>query len=484
MAPPCTLGYLLLAITAGASVTSALADSCTFTPECDYARGSRDSGPATTQEACCTLCQNRSGCAAGVFDGTKCWFKTAQDVKGGCKTSARVKASCVPKGIRPGPSPPPGPGPSPGPSPPGPAKPIVPPSPAPKCAPGSNPVQVFILMGQSNMLGEGHIGNLSKPTPGTLASAVLNGSYSYLYDKTTKNWTTSKTVRNVFIMNTGGPISPYPDKIMTDEWMMGPNRRGSIGPELGIGGMLEGANPTTPYMMLKSCIGDRALGWDLLPPGTKRSNFTQANGDVTSYAGYHDSPMSWAANKPKPPEMGWYAGEQYDGDISRANEVLANLSWWYPSTPPKTCYEVAGFFWWQGDKDSRDIGLSTHYEQNLVALIKQLRVQYDAPNAKFVTATLGQTVMPNVTSSGAGEAQASRPGTPGGTLILEAMLNVANGTKYPAFKGNVAAIYTHPLMDGGGSSSSHYGGNPKTYMNVGEAMGTAMVKMLIADQFK
>jgi hypothetical protein len=32
---------------------------------------------------------------------------------------------------------------------------------------------------------------------------------------------------------------------------------------------------------------------------------------------------------------------------------------------------------WQGDKDSRDMGLSTHYEQNLVALIKQLRVQYN-----------------------------------------------------------------------------------------------------------
>ena len=27
----------------------------------------------------------------------------------------------------------------------------------------AKPVQVFILMGQSNMLGEGHIGNLSGP---------------------------------------------------------------------------------------------------------------------------------------------------------------------------------------------------------------------------------------------------------------------------------------------------------------------------------
>jgi hypothetical protein len=30
----------------------------------------------------------------------------------------------------------------------------------------------------------------------------------------------------------------------------------------------------------------------------------------------------------------------------------------------------------------------------------------------------------------------------------------------------------------GGSSSSHYNGNPETYMNVGEAMGKAMVELL------
>lgn len=50
---------------------------------------------------------------------------------------------------------------------------------------------------------------------------------------------------------------------------------------------------------------------------------------------------------------------------------------------------------------------------------------------QFVTASLGQTSM-NDTKSGGG-------------LILEAMENVAGGTKYPEFKGSVAAIYTHPL---------------------------------------
>jgi hypothetical protein len=33
---------------------------------------------------------------------------------------------------------------------------------------------------------------------------VTAGKYPYLYDKASKNWTTSKTVRNVFVMGSGG----------------------------------------------------------------------------------------------------------------------------------------------------------------------------------------------------------------------------------------------------------------------------------------
>jgi hypothetical protein len=338
---------MLLSLTAALAASAAA--QCTFHAQCDYARGSRDSSPAASRDVCCTLCTNRPGCAAGVWDGKSCWFKTVAEVKGGCKTSARAKDSCVPKSVKPGPPPgppaPPPPGP-PGPPAPAPAKPTVPPTPAPKCASGSNPVQVFIMLGQSNMLGEGHIGNLSGPPVNhTLANAVkYEGKYPYLYDKATKNWTTSKTVRNIFVLDSGGISSKYPAKVMTDQWMTGPSGRGSIGPELGIGGMLEAAFPTSPTMLLKSCIGDRALGWDLLPPGTARSSYTDATGTEWTYAGYHDTPLKWIANATKPAGIAWYAGLQYDGDIYRANAVLKNLTAYYPSTPAPTCYEVAGFF--------------------------------------------------------------------------------------------------------------------------------------------
>ena len=52
--------------------------------------------------------------------------------------------------------------------------------------------------------------------------------------------------------------------------------------------------------------------------------------------------------------------------------------------------------------------------------------------------------------------------------------------KYPEFKGNVAAVYTHPLENTPGSSGGHYGHDAITYMNVGVAMGEEMAKMKAA----
>ena len=112
------------------------------------------------------------------------------------------------------------------------------------------------------------------------------------------------------------------------------------------------------------------------------------------------------------------------------------------------------------------------YERNLVSLIKQLRSEFDAPLAKFVLATLGQTALSTVS-------RAERPAFLDATekLILDAMLAVdGNSGKYPEFAGNVATVYSHPLSKGG-SSNGHYNGNAETYMNIGEAMGRAMVNL-------
>jgi hypothetical protein len=320
------------------------------------------------------------------------------------------------------------------------------------------------------MLGEGAKTGMKN---GTLDFAVQKeGKYPYLWDKAKSNYSTSPNVRNVFVMGSGGVTSAI--ELFHNEFMtaatttptgpagMNAKAKDTIGPELGIGFTL-GGYTTDPVMTLKSCIGDRALGWDLLPPGSAGFNYTDSRNQSWTYAAYHQSPEKWPTGT-KPTPMGWAAGIQYDGDTQRAYDVLGNLSTFYPGAK---CYEVAGFFWWQGDRDSRDMGLSEHYEINLANLIRKLRIQYSAPKAKFVTASLGQTVQGS---------------TDGGGLILDAMEAVANATKYPEFAGDVSCVYTHPLMHTPGSSGGHYGHDAETYMNVGQAMGEAMVKLLKADE--
>ncbi len=324
------------------------------------------------------------------------------------------------------------------------------PDPDGKSADMSKPVQVYILMGQSNMLGFGKV----KGGDGSLEYAVKEKKlYPYLVDDA-GNWTERKDVRNVRVMGSGDGAM----RLFNNEWM---TIKGNIGPEIGIGHYV-GYATDAPVMILKSCIGNRALGWDLLPPGSEGFEFTDDKGVTWIHPGYKGSPERWEKGT-EPKRINWYAGMQYDGDVARAKEVLAELDKYYPGAEG---YEVAGFFWWQGDRDSRSAALSSRYEKNLVHLIKQLREDFDAPDAKFVCASLGQT---------------QKGDTDGGGKILDAMLAVdGRSGKYPEFKGNVAAVYTHPLSQGG-SSGGHYGRNAETYMNVGQAMGKAMVEMLEMD---
>ena len=343
------------------------------------------------------------------------------------------------------------------------------PRPDGKPADMTKPVQVFILMGQSNMVG---MGKIAGDKEGTLEHAVKGKKkYTYLVDEA-GNWTERKDVRYVRVMQGrgGGGMQQF-----NNEWMTVKTCR-TIGPEFGLAHFV-GDAIDAPVMILKSCIGNRSLGWDLLPPGSERftAEVTERNGQKVTkvFAGYKDRPDQWEADKSKgtatePPPwldkngkpIDWYAGKQYDDDVSYAKKVLSELDKYYPGA---TKYEVAGFFFWQGEKDCGNAVHASRYEQNLVRFIKQLRKDFNAPDAKFVLATLGET------TKGSGG---------NGGMVLEAQLAVdGKSGKYPEFKGNVATIYSNPMAQGG-SGNGHYGGKAEVYMDVGEAMGKAMVELL------
>ena len=342
------------------------------------------------------------------------------------------------------------------------------PKPDGKPADMTKPVQVFILLGQSNMVGLGKV----KGGDGSLEFAVKEKKkYPYLVDDS-GNWSERKDVRYARVMSgRGGGMQRF-----NNEWMT-VKTCNTIGPEFGIAQPLGNA-VDAPVLILKSCIGNRSLSWDLLPPGSERFEFViKDKAGVEKkmvYAGYKDKPESWEVDpakglktEPGPwvdkktgKPIDWYAGKQWDDDLSYAKTVLSELDKHYPGA---TKYEVAGFFFWQGEKDAGNPGHAARYEQNLVHFIKSVRKEFNAPNAKFVLATMGES---------------AKGGTGLGGQVLEAHLAVDGNTgKYPEFKGNVATIYTNPMAQGG-SGNGHYGGKAEVYMDVGEAMGKAMVELL------
>jgi hypothetical protein len=303
----------------------------------------------------------------------------------------------------------------------------------------TKPVKVFILMGQSNMCG---LGNVSK-----LEEVVKGGKYTYLVDDAGK-WIERKDVRNINLCKgslnikqrpvTNGPLTiqvPF------------------FGVDQPIGHIL-GTIIDAPVLILKSCVGNRSLGFDLLPPGSEPYDF-----EGKMQPGYGGTPANPKGDGTKPKGKAAYAGWQYDVDVGAAKKVLADLGTYYPGA---TKYEVAGFFYWQGENDGNP-AWATRYEVNMANFIKAVRKDFDAPDAKFVLATLGEA------KKGCGGSEGK---------ILDAHLAVdGNSGKHPEFKGNVATVYSNPISKDG-KGQGHYGGNPETYMDIGEAMGWAMAELL------
>ena len=120
-----------------------------------------------------------------------------------------------------------------------------------------------------------------------------------------------------------------------------------------------------PVLVLKSCIGNRSLGWDLLPPGSERY---RGGSDRARRAEGHeglrrlqgqarlvghgqgqglDDRAAAVDDKKTGKPIDWYAGKQYDDDMANAKAALADLAKIYPGYKGQG-YEIAGFVWWQG----------------------------------------------------------------------------------------------------------------------------------------
>ena len=107
-------------------------------------------------------------------------------------------------------------------------------------------------------------------------------------------------------------------------------------------------------------------------------------------------------------------------------------------------------------------------------LINALRFDFRAPRAKFVAATVGQDGY-DMTGNTA--------------LVFQSQMNISSYEKYPNHIGNVATVDTRaswrgpfqPGYDGDHmyKDGPNYGNNAETFLEVGNAVGLAMAKLLL-----
>jgi len=194
-------------------------------------------------------------------------------------------------------------------------------------------------------------------------------------------------------------------------------------------------------LIIRTAIGNRGLAWDFRPPSSGKLP------DI-------------------PEHLKKWEGAEYYMMIEGVRKTLENIDQVVPNYQGQG-YELAGFVWWQGHKDTGNGQWAELYEQNLANLIKDVRAELKTPKLPVMIATVGF----------GGHEMA------GGTLkVWEAQMAIGDPKKHPEFAGTVKTVDTRDFWRSAEESPSgqgyHYNRNAETYVLVGEALGRGMVKLL------
>ena len=322
-------------------------------------------------------------------------------------------------------------------------------------------VQVFFLVGQSNMEGKGNPLHLDTYRDDPLIKPTYAGL------KEGDGW---KVRDDVWIT--------YPSKARGAKHgllTVGYGTKGddSIGPEFGFGHTVGNA-VDAPVVLVKIAWGGKSLAVDFRPPSVPP---TQAEIDGLLERARKKQPKTTAA------EVKERYGHFYREMIRHAKEELADLDARFPNLKGRDV-EIAGFVWHQGFNDiiNRDLRENKYadYTNWLAHFIRDVRDDLAAPNMPFVIGELSTGGIPN-----RGDFQVAQAAT----------------AKIDEFKGTVTFVPTaeyydtkaHELFEKGywkGTDEQkaqwnavgndrpyHYLGSGKTYYLKGVAFAEAVLKM-------
>ncbi|MEM9379748.1 MAG: PQQ-binding-like beta-propeller repeat protein [Planctomycetota bacterium] len=285
-------------------------------------------------------------------------------------------------------------------------------------------LKVFVLAGQSNMVGAGEV--VAKEDrnggKGSLEHLVrtpeTRDRFAHLVDAEGA-WVVRDDVWISFFERRGGLSVGYGA------------REDKIGPELGFGRVV-GDAIDEPVLLLKVAWGGKSVGKDFRPPS--------AGGEV---------------------------GESYTALFAEIRRVLGSLDVLFPDVEHDGV-ELVGLGWHQGWNDRVNQAFNDAYEENLSCFIRDARRELDAPDLPFVIAETGM--------SGHGEKH------PRALSLMRAQAAVAAREE---FRGNVAFVGTRdffrPKELSPNGQAYHWNNNAETYYLIGEGMGRAMLGLLADD---
>jgi hypothetical protein len=300
--------------------------------------------------------------------------------------------------------------------------------------PANGKLKIFILSGQSNMVGFGQLAG----SPGTMETYVKSNpeAYGHLVDENGKH-----VVRDdVWIVN----IS-HEDKQKMGWLSTGYGASdGHIGPEYGFG-FVVGDYYEDPVLIIKSAWGGRSLSHNFLSPSSAEYPVPRKDGDM---------------------------GFQYAEVLRHVKEITGSLKKYFPSYSGNG-YEIVGFGWHQGWNDRINQQAVDAYEVNMVNFIKDIRKDLGIEKLPFVIANTGiggWDIPPQASYKTRVE------------KLMDAQLAVADPEKHPEFAGNVAGVETRdfqrPQEESPSRQGYHWLRNWETYYLIGKAMGDAMVELV------
>lgn len=293
---------------------------------------------------------------------------------------------------------------------------------------GDQPLQVYILAGQSNM--QGHAQER------TLEHLGMDAATAPMLDEIQSPNGMAKKCQNVWISSIGSAASEKSGPLTVG---YGAEAGGpKIGPELTFGIYIEKLT-NAPTLIIKTAWGGKSINTDFRPPSAGPYPFSDEQLDRMKEQG-----RDIAEVKEQKAEA---TGKYYRLMLEHVQFVLNDIGRIVPNYDSDAGYELAGFVWFQGWNDMVDRGTYPKrdqpggydsYSDNLTKFIKDVRQDLKSPGLPFVIGVLG--VGGPVSEYDEGERRYAGIHT----NFRDAMAAPASRTE---FKGNVAAVRTEKYWD-------------------------------------